>query len=152
MLRTIQTAFPGSTLTGSVSSLLFAPVLRLFAALLTTLLVAGCTTDGSDTLFSKPQSATKLGERKAKPPEKMQRTSEPGKWSGLKKGMGPGKVRQLLGEPEMVIVSKDRTYWYYANGGSVDFDVATTRVRFWNNPKPDAPPALQAEPPKDAKP
>ena len=136
MLRTIQTACSGETMSGVVARVLAAAAFCSF--------LAGCNTPSSDGLFDKSSdNRPKLGERKARPPEKIQYSGQTGKWNGLKKGMAPAKVRQLLGDPEMVIVSKERTYWYYANGGSVDFDSATTRVRFWSGPKDDAPKGIQ---------
>jgi hypothetical protein len=54
-------------------------------------------------------------------------------WRSLKKGMGPGDVRSLMGEPQTVRASGSLTIWTYANRGDVTF--YREKLDGWDEPR-----------------
>jgi outer membrane protein assembly factor BamE (lipoprotein component of BamABCDE complex) len=57
-------------------------------------------------------------------------------WRKLRKGMKPGEVRELLGEPER-IEGGFHTYWYYLSNKAVGFIVFDdyNKVYGWDEPR-----------------
>jgi outer membrane protein assembly factor BamE (lipoprotein component of BamABCDE complex) len=56
-------------------------------------------------------------------------------WRKLRKGMRPGEVRELLGEPER-IEGGFQTYWYYLSNEAVGYVVFNNydKVNGWREP------------------
>lgn len=62
---------------------------------------------------------------------------ERGNWRQLRQGMNEDQVERLLGEADRVNVNEYFFTWYfggYGDGGQVQFDADTRRVRSWREP------------------